>query len=161
MPSWMSLDSPEAIERFLGQFAGFHDSCLREISIATETFVDSGLSMSCPPHLDTSVLLFLQSQAARVPAIEIRCEQVAKISLALSADGCDAIIMAGSIDINTGWYRLALNFIGAPMMGPPNTSLFVPPRSFDSPDIDVVARVMAWRAVPHCLGQILLYRSPG
>jgi hypothetical protein len=145
----------------MSEFGGFHASCLREISIATETFVTADLSMSCPPHLDTSVLVFLQSQGARVPAIEIRCERVARISATPSGDGCDSIIASGSIGTSAGWCRLALNFMGAPLTGAPNSSVFVPSRAFDTPDIDVVAKMMAWRAVPEGLGKVFRYRSQG
>lgn len=34
---WLLLDSHEAANNLLAQFNGFHDACLREVSLATET----------------------------------------------------------------------------------------------------------------------------
>jgi len=70
---WIALDSQQAIDDLDDRFGGFHDGCLREVSLATETYVDEGGGMACPGHLDTSALLLFLSQNESLPAIELRC----------------------------------------------------------------------------------------
>lgn len=158
MSEWIRLDSQATIDRLAADFGGFHDACLREISVTTETHVGENLGMSCPGHLDTSALLFLQSQNPRLPAIEISCERMTGLRLTPTADGCDSIIMGGQITVDAKGYRIALNFVGGPLKGPPNSSTFIPARSFDKPDLDISAEAISWRPVRDGLGEALRYR---
>ncbi len=157
MPKWTTLDSQDAIDSLLDEFGGFHDACLRQILIGSETFVADNLGMACPGHLDTSALLFLQSQNRHLSAIEIKCEHVTGIRVTPSPDGCDSIITSGDIVREGDVYRLALSFIGLPLRGEPNSTISVPER--DQPEIEVTAQVMAWRPVPDGLGERPMYVS--
>jgi len=112
---WTDLDSQKAIDSFLARFCGFHDACLRQILVSAETFVAEEGGMSCPGHLDTSALLFMQSQNQDLPAIEIKCERIAAMRVTPSLDGCDSIITSGSIVKEGEQYRLDLRFVGAPL----------------------------------------------
>jgi hypothetical protein len=159
MSVWISLDSQVAIDRLATDFGGFHDACLREISVATETYVGENLSMTCPGSLDTSALLFLQSQNRALPAIEISCERVTGIRLTPTADGCDSIIMAGEISAHAKGYRVAFNFVGGSLKGPPNGSVLITARSFEEPDLAISAEAISWRPVEHGLGEALRYRK--
>src|SRR5438552_16019692 len=94
-PMWISLDSQQAIDDMLEQFDGFHDGCLREASLASETFVSERGAMSCPGHLDTSALLYFQSQSERLPGLEVRCTGVSHFRLRPTGDNCDSIIASG------------------------------------------------------------------
>ncbi len=153
------MDSHDAIESFLIEVGGFHDACLRQLLVSTETFVGEKLSMACPGHLDTSALLFLQSQNRHLPAVEIKCDRVTDIRITPSPEGCDSIITSGDIVKQGEVYRLLLRFIGAPLRGEPNSTIAVFER--DQPDIEVAAHAMAWRPVPDGLGQRHLYLSRG
>jgi hypothetical protein len=155
IPIWTNLDSQNAIASFLAEFGGFHDACLRQLLVSTETFVANNLSMSCPGHLDTTVLLFLQSQSGSLPAVEIKCERVTGVRIMPSPDGCDSIVMSGTIANEGEIYRLALHLMGAPLRGEPNSRIFV--IESDQPDIEVAAQAMAWRPAPDGLGERLLY----
>lgn len=159
MSAWLNLESQAAIDRLAAEFGGFHDSCLREISVATETYVGENLSMVCPGHLDTSVFLFLQGQNRVLPAIEFRCERVTRVRLTPTAEGCDSIIAGGKITVDAAGYRIALNFVGGPLKGPPNSSIVIPTRPFDTPDLDIAAEAISWRPVPDGLGERLRYRQ--
>jgi hypothetical protein len=155
---WNELTSAEAINRLIVGFGGFHDACLREISVATETYVGEGMAMSCPSNLDTSVLLFFQRDAGPVSAVEIHCREVTGLHLKPSAEGCDSIIMGGAIGLAQGAVRLAVNFIAGPMRAVPNSRVYIPGRSFEQPDLEVTARSMVWRPLENSLGRVRRYR---
>jgi hypothetical protein len=157
---WINLDSQSSIDRLLSEFGGFHDACLREVSIATETYVGENLGMTCPGELDTSALFFFQAQSRSLPAIEIKCERVTAIRLTPTPDGCDSIIMGGEITTTGKICRIALNFIGGPLTGPPNSSIFIKNRSYEEPDIEITAEAIAWRPIYDALGNRLRYRRP-
>lgn len=156
---WINLDSQASIDKLLREFAGFHDACLREVSIATETYVAENLAMSCPGELDTSALLFLQGQNRALPAIEIKCERVTRIRITPTPDNCDSIISGGNITTNGKTFRLALNFMGGPLTGPPNSSIFIPAKQLDNADIEITAEAIAWRPLENSLGYQFRYRK--
>ncbi len=156
---WAELDSPDAIARFLGAFGGFHDACLREISVSGETFVGEDHAMGCPAGLDTSVFLYFQRGAGPVSAIELACRQVTGLRLTPSPDGCDSIIMGGEVTRADETLRLAVNFVAGPLRSVPNGWRFIAERSYENPDLEVRARSMAWRALENGLGKRRRYRS--
>ena len=154
---WASLDSQAAIEQLLSGFGGFHDACLREISVATETYVAESLAMHCPPHLDTSVLLFFQRQGRPLSAIEVRCEQVTGLHYTPSAEDCDSIVTSATLSLSDGVVRLAVHLIGGLLRGGPRGgALFNPIRT--QPDLEVTARSVSWRPIEAGLGNALRYR---
>lgn len=157
---WNELDSSAAINRLIVGFGAFHDACLREILVATETHIGEGMVMSCPPGLDTSVLLFFQGSAGPVSAVEISCREVTGLQLKPSAEGCDSIIMGGAVGLVEGGVRLAVNFVAGPLRAEPNSRIFIPARSFEEPDLEVTARSMAWRPLENSLGKGRRYQSP-
>ncbi len=156
---WNSLLSQAAIDQLLIDFGDFHDACLREISVSTETYVGENLAMSCPPHLDTSVLLLFQRQARPLSVIEIKCEAVTGVHFTPTADGCDSIISSGTLSLADGGVRLAINFFGGPLQGLPNSSIFIRSRADKQSDLVVTARSVFWRSLEHGLGDKLRYRQ--
>jgi hypothetical protein len=154
---WIPLSSSGAIEDFLAKFGDFHDGCLREVALATETYVDERRAMACPGHLDTSALLYFQRQSEDFPAIELRCMGVTQFRLRPTPDNCDSIIVGGTVATDGERLRLAVNFAGAPLTAPPNTWVELPHRSHEDPDLEVVARSMAWRSLNDALGDKLRY----
>jgi hypothetical protein len=157
MPIWTNLDSQDAIKSFLTEVGGFHDACLRQVLVGGDTFVAQNGGMSCPGHLDTSALLFIQSQNQHLPAVEIKCDGVTELRITPSLEGCDSIINSGDIVKEGEVYRLVLRFIGAPLRGVPNSTIQIFER--DQPDIEMTAQAMAWRPVPDGLGERLVYVS--
>lgn len=155
--TWIPLSSPETIADFVSEFGGFHDGCLREAALATETYVDERRAMACPGHLDTSALLFFQRQSEELPAIELRCTGVIQFLLRPTPDNCDSIIIGGEVTADGQWLRLAVCFAGAPLTGPPNTFVELPHRSLEDPDLEVIAQAMAWRSLDGALGYKLRY----
>ena len=156
---WTELDSPDAIGRLLGAFGRFHDACLREIAVSSESFVGENLAMSCPAGLDTSVFLYFQRGAGPVSAIELACRQVTGLRLTPSPDGCDSIIMGGEVTRAEETLRLAVNFVAGPLKSIPDSWQFIAERSYENPDLEVRARSMAWRSLENGLGKQRRYRS--
>ena len=157
---WIELDSRAAIEDLLDRFDGFHDGCLREVALATETYVDAEGAMACPGHLDTSALLYFQSQYEQLRAIEVRCVGIAQFRLRPTAENCDSILAAGLIVQEGEWCRLSVSFVGGPLTGPPNSAVLLPAPSPEDPDLEVVARSIAWRPLEGAHGERLRYQ-PG
>ena len=154
---WIPLSSSTAIADLLTNFGGFHDACLREVALATETYVDEKRAMACPGNLDTSALLYFQRQSQDFPAIELRCTGVTQFRLRPTPDNCDSIIVGGTVATEGERLRLAVSFAGAPLKGPPNTWVELPHRSLEDPDLEVVAQSMAWRSLNNALGDNLRY----
>src|SRR5215212_4141203 len=50
-PEWCNVETAADVERLLSTFGEFHDGCLREVHIWTETSVDDDLTMTCPGYL--------------------------------------------------------------------------------------------------------------
>jgi hypothetical protein len=154
---WIPLSSSGGIADLLTKFGGFHDACLREVALATETYVDDRRAMSCPGHLDTSALLYFQRQSEDFPAIELRCTGITQFRLRPTPVNCDSIIVDGAVATDGEWLRLAVCFVGAPLRRPPNTLVQLPHRSLEDPDLEVVAQSMAWRSLNDALGNKLRY----
>jgi hypothetical protein len=154
---WIPLSSAGAIADLLTNFGGFHDACLREVALATDTYVDEKRAMTCPGNLDTSALLYFQRQNQDFPAIELRCTGVTQFRLRPTPDSCDSIIVDGTVATDGERLRLAVCFVGAPLRGPPNSWLELPHRSLEEPDLEVVAQSMAWRSLNDALGNKLRY----
>lgn len=72
--SWNTLKTKEEIESFLRLFGGFHDSCLKELYMWTDSCVGENLSMCILP--DTNVRILFQRQYENPSAIELLFEGV-------------------------------------------------------------------------------------
>lgn len=155
---WNSLLSQAAIDQLLIDFGDFHDACLREISVSTETYVGDNLAMACPAHLDTSVLLVFQRQMRPLPVIEIKCEEVTNLQLTPTAAGSDSIISSGTLSLADGGVRLAINFFGAPLKSLPGSRIVMRSRADKQSDLVVTARLVSWRSLEDGLGEGLRYR---
>ncbi len=157
--TWLPLDSTQAIDDLLTQFNGFHDGCLREMALATETYVAERHSMAVPGHLDTSALLYFQGQGERVSAIELRCEGISHLKLRPTPDNHDSIIAYGTVQLDDDRCRLAVYFMDGPLTGPLNGWLTVEPSPPEDPDLEIIAQRVEWRAVPNTFGNRLRYRN--
>ena len=149
---------PQSASELLNRFGGFHDACLREAAVRTETYVGSDGGMACPGHLDTTALLYFQSQG-RLRAIEVRCGGVTQFRLRPTAENRDSIISSALFAEEAGVWRLSACFVGGPLVAPPNSVWSMPTRSFQDPDLEVIAQTMEWRPLPGAWGDHLRYDS--
>ena len=157
METWIAIDSQSAVDGLMDAFDGFHDACLREASIAGETYVNEQRGMHCPGHLETSVVMSFQSQGSSNRAIEIFCKGVSLFRIAPTPDGCDSILGAALVSREGALWRFCLSFVGAPLTGRPNTFIDVTYDPRRAPDIEVAAISIFWR-VTVSLGSGLRYR---
>ena len=141
----------------MAQFGGFHDACLRQALLATETFVADDGAMACPGHLDTSALLFFQSQNRSLSAIEIRAAAVTAFHLRPTPDSCDSIISFAGLSLDPAGCRLAVQFVGGPLTGPPNSGVWLPNQRRTDPDLELVAQRLEWRGLSAALGSRVRY----
>lgn len=155
---WISLSSAQAIDELLQRFGGFHDGCLREVAIATESYVKENGAMVCPGHLDTTALLYFQRQNLAVPAIEMRCSGITRFQLRPTAEGCDSIISFGIVSLEQDLCRVAIYCIAGPISGPPN-GMWLSPGPREEPDLEVISRSVEWRPLEGHLGMRFGIRS--
>ncbi len=153
--AWILLDTNEAFQDLMDRFGWFHDACLRDASLVTETHIDADGSLHDDGRLDTSAVLFFQSQGPPVRAIELRCAGVSLFKVAPTGDNRDSILSTAAFGPAPGGYRLGLYFVGLPLVAEPNSSAHrhVDPDA-EAPAIDIVAASMAWRLLDGWLGPV-------
>ena len=79
--NWNELKEESEIKKLLEDFGYFHDGCLKEMHMWTETYVDEDLTMAAPSGLDTNVKLLFQRQFKSPSAIELWFEGVTGIHI--------------------------------------------------------------------------------
>jgi len=93
----MSLTAQDDLDKLLELFGGFHDGCIREAHVWTETYVNPDLHMSCADDLDTRVRLLVQRQYRSPSAIELLFEGVVAFHLKPSPEYYDSIILGAAM----------------------------------------------------------------
>ncbi len=78
---WVDVKNNKDIEDVLDKFGYFHDSCLKELYMWTDSYVDENLSMSVSPELDTNARMLFQRQANNPSAIELLFEGVTQFHI--------------------------------------------------------------------------------
>ena len=78
---WIEVNDSEDIENLLEKFGGFHDSCLKELFMWTDSYVDENLSMGVSAELDTNVRILFQRQFRDPSAIELLFEGVTQFHI--------------------------------------------------------------------------------
>lgn len=99
---WNVLTTEQDAKILSDLFGDFHDGCIREAHVWTETSVAQNLTMTCPTNLDTHVRIYFQRQFASPSAIELLFDEVVGMQLTSSPDDSDSIIWSASISFETG-----------------------------------------------------------
>lgn len=142
---WHEIKTQSDTDYLMERFGGFHDGCIREAFIWTETWVNSDLSMSISPKLDVSMRLHIQRQYRNPMAIELFFEEVTRINIVPKPENCDATILAATIVVRDGLIYWS------------------PFRNWDPSMVDsnvetwVCAKKLKWREVDHWIGPSLQY----
>nr|WP_106779122.1 hypothetical protein [Lysinibacillus timonensis] len=97
---WFEIKNNKDIENLLQTFGGFHDSCLKELYMWTESYVDDNLSMSPVP--ETNVRILFQRQYHNPSAIELLFKDVAQFHIVPSPDNYDSIIYDAKLILHKG-----------------------------------------------------------
>ncbi len=95
--TWVEVTNQADLDGLMNTFGAFHDACIKEMHLWTESYVDSDLFMSCPPHLDTHVRLLIQRQFEDPSAIELLFDEVRRINVVPSPDNYDSIIFDATL----------------------------------------------------------------
>jgi hypothetical protein len=68
---WYEIKDNKDIDYLMNLFGSFHDSCMKELYMWTNTYVNEDLSMHVSSELDTNVRMLFQRQFSNPSAIEI------------------------------------------------------------------------------------------
>jgi hypothetical protein len=152
---WIPLDTNEAIEDLMDRFGWFHDACLRDASLVTGTHIDADGSLHDEGRLDTTAVLFFQSQGPPARAIELRCDGVSLFKISPTGDNRDSILTTAAFGACPEGYRIGLYFVGLPLRAEPDSVAHrhVDPDA-ETPAIDIVAASLAWRPLQGWLGPV-------
>lgn len=139
---WRKIMTGADIETLLHAFGRFHDSCLREVYVWTEQFVDEQQRMVCPSHLDVRIRMLFHRQWPNPSAIELLFEQVTGLHLSPAPENYDALIFEAWLTYQQDEFRWS----------------DAPPQSETDATL-VTAKVLWWRDVSEWMGETLRYSS--
>jgi hypothetical protein len=105
---WKELKDNNDIDNFIDAFGGFHDSCLKELYMWTESYVDENLSMGMSADLDTNVRILFQRQCSNPSAIELLFEGVTQFHIVPSPINHDRIIYEAKLILHEGLFYWAV-----------------------------------------------------
>lgn len=145
---WQRVETEADVERLLATFGEFHDACLREVHLWTETFVREDLTLVLHSHLDTHLRVLFQRQWRNPSAIELWFDQVVDFHLTPSAENLDKSIVDAALLVRDGIIYWADSYDWRP----------------DHEDRDALtwfaARQLRWRDASPWMGELLRY-GPG
>ena len=95
--NWIELKEELKIKELLKDFGYFHDSCLKEMHMWTETYVEENLNMNAPGELDTNVKLLFQHQFKNPSVIELWFEGVTGIHILPTPENFASILFEAVI----------------------------------------------------------------
>jgi hypothetical protein len=144
-PQWNTLRSQADLDGFLDVFGGFHDGCLREAHIWTDTYVMPDLRMQCPGDLDTRVRILFQRQFREPSAIELLFEQVVTFHLQPSPDNYDSIIYDATMLLADGLYYWAESTEWSPRSESRDSATWI------------AAKQLSWRDASNWMGDELRF----
>jgi hypothetical protein len=142
-PKWLSLVEPEEIANLMQMFGNFHDSCVREIHVATGHYVDQDLRMTVDWR--TNVQMLVQRQYRNPCAIELRFDGVTGMHVSPPPRDCESVISDAAFFVQDGTYYWA------------ESGLWRPERSCGCEATWIAARQVYWREASDWLGPRLRY----
>ncbi|MDQ0230203.1 hypothetical protein [Metabacillus malikii] len=104
---WIEVKTQEDIKNLMDKFGWFHDSCLKELFMSTESYVDENLSMGMSSELETNVQILFQRQFHNPSAIELLFEGVNQFHIIPSPIGYDSIIYDAKLTHYNGLFYWA------------------------------------------------------
>jgi hypothetical protein len=142
---WHTLADGAAAQELLRIFGSFHDGCIREAHLWTETYVNQDLRMSCAAHRDAKLRILFQRQFREPSAIELQFEELVALHFAPTPDNYDSIIHGATVLLRNGVFYWAEDEDWTP----------------DSPGRDgctwVAAQILRWRDASDWMGATLRY----
>lgn len=146
-PLWIELNTDSRVAKLMQVFGNFHDTCVREIHVATGHYVDSKLSMDVDWR--TTIHMLIQRQSRNPSAIELRLEEVIGLNVCPPEPDCESSIKAAACLLRGGIFYWADNG-------------FWTPESHQAADSTwVAARHAWWRDASDWMGPELRYGYSG
>ncbi len=105
--TWNEITNQTDIDELMAVFGEFHDGCIREMHLWTESCVERNLSMSCSDHLDHHVRLLVQRQYSDPSAIELLFDEVKYAAINPSAENYLSIIFGATLILQEGIFYWA------------------------------------------------------
>jgi len=101
---WIPILTEADAHALTEKFGYFHDGCLREFYLWTETSVAADLRMTCPGHMDSHNKFLFQRQFPNPSAIELHFDEVIGFHYAPSPENYDSIIFEAKITQTNGLF---------------------------------------------------------
>ncbi|MCE2939096.1 MAG: hypothetical protein ACK5UR_07145 [Armatimonadota bacterium] len=95
--NWIPLTTQAELDALLLRFGNFHDGCIREAHVWTETYVMENMHMRVPHHMDNRVRLLVHRQWRDPSAIELLFEEVTTFHLVPPPENYAGIIMVATL----------------------------------------------------------------
>lgn len=144
---WRQVRNADDIEKVMKVFGYFHDSCLKELHMWSEHFVDNKLSMNVSSGLDHRVRILFQRQARNPSAIELMFEQVTEMHILPSPENYDSIICSASFIFEEGLFYWAADSSWKP-------------ENMEKKVSWISSKAVKWRDVSDWMGGELRYAAP-
>lgn len=153
---WITLKTEADISRLMNDIAGFHDGCLRESHIWTETYANEHyLHVETSP--DTHLRLFFHVSSIAMSSLELEFDEVLEFRYAAPPDNCDSIISGASFSLKDGVFALSVSYIGLPLTGPPGGSISKKDMPETNAGLIVMARKAKYRNTGMAMGDKPMY----
>jgi len=136
----------------------FHDGCLREMHLSTETFFDDQGYMHAPGHLDSRARLRFQVCAREIADVELEFHEILSLVIAPTAENADSILNSASVECVAGVVKFRAWCVGLPLVSEPNSVSTAAP---EEPFIEITSRKLAWRSTGETYSQELRYGPSG
>jgi hypothetical protein len=94
---WKEVRTQGEADALMEFFGHFHDSCIREAHLLTDSWVSPTLSMSCGIGPDADIRFLIQRQFKNPSAIELLFEQVVRFNFVAAPENYDSIIMDAAL----------------------------------------------------------------
>ena len=136
---WVEVKYNKDIEELLHSFGEFHDSCLKELYMWTESYVEDNLSMSPVP--DTNVRILFQRQYRNPSAIELLFSGLTQFHIVPRQGNYESIIQDAKLLLHKGLFYWS------------NDNNWEPENSILSDTSWLSAKSLKWREVSSWMGK--------
>jgi hypothetical protein len=104
---WQVLQDQTDLDSLMNLFGWFHDSCIKELFMWTDHYVNHDLSMSVSGDRDNRVRVLIQRQYTNPTAVELMFEEVTQIYIVPSPENYDSIIYEATFLFRDGLFYWA------------------------------------------------------
>ncbi|MGI2326770.1 hypothetical protein [Planococcus sp. YIM B11945] len=137
---WEVIQDKIDILTLMDFFGGFHDSCLKELVMLTDSYIEEDLSMSMSMEMDTCVRVLFQRQE-KPSAIELVFKGVTGLILIPRPANYDSVIRGATLTMQDGFFYWA------------DTEEWQLEQRFDGTSSWISAKEIQWREISEWMGE--------